>query len=225
MPVSNAHVACLLGLTFTTGIIDALSWIGLDGVFTANMTGNVLIIGMGIIGAGGSHWFAPLFALVVFMLGAAVAGRIQRHAAPGWGTRTSVLFGFVALVVIVLGVVTLFWQPHRFASSALVATGILGFVMGVQGAEAIRLAVPTIITVAVSSTVVRLGTSLFLPPDGGARVRQLLAIALLIAGALAGSLLQRASFGLALLCAGMLAAAIAAFGHTRLVTAPRPGRA
>ena len=52
----------LLALTFSTGMIDALSWLGLNGVFTANMTGNVLIIGMGAVGAGGAHWAPPLAA-------------------------------------------------------------------------------------------------------------------------------------------------------------------
>src|SRR5437764_11526225 len=33
-------IATLFGLTFVTGLIDALSFLGLGHVFTANMTGN-----------------------------------------------------------------------------------------------------------------------------------------------------------------------------------------
>jgi hypothetical protein len=38
----------MLALTFTTGIVDAVGYLGLDRVFTANMTGNVVILGMAL---------------------------------------------------------------------------------------------------------------------------------------------------------------------------------
>ena len=38
-------VAALLALTFATGMIDAVSFIALGQVFTANMTGNVALLG------------------------------------------------------------------------------------------------------------------------------------------------------------------------------------
>lgn len=46
-------VAALLVLTFTTGIVDAVSLLGLGPVFVANQTGNVLLLGFAIAGAGG----------------------------------------------------------------------------------------------------------------------------------------------------------------------------
>ena len=36
----------LLGMTATTGVVDAVSLLALDHVFTANMTGNVLFLGV-----------------------------------------------------------------------------------------------------------------------------------------------------------------------------------
>jgi uncharacterized membrane protein YoaK (UPF0700 family) len=38
----------LLLLTFTAGLIDAVSYLALGHVFTANMTGNVVFLGFGI---------------------------------------------------------------------------------------------------------------------------------------------------------------------------------
>lgn len=222
-------MAALLVLTFSTGIIDALSWLGLDGVFTANMTGNVLIIGMGAVGAGGAHWLPPLIALVIFLLGAAGVGRLQRHAAPGWGTRTTVIFTAVGVTVIVLGVITLIWPPHRFDASTFVVMGVLALAMGVQGAEAMRLAVPQLITVAVSSAVVGLGVSLFLGAgaDAGGRrdlLRRTLAIAALAAGAVVGSLLRPVAFGVGLLVAGIVAVAVPGIRSLRArATAARDG--
>ena len=34
----------MLALTFSTGIVDAVGYLGLDRVFTGNMTGNVVIL-------------------------------------------------------------------------------------------------------------------------------------------------------------------------------------
>ena len=43
----------LMVLTVTTGVIDAVSYVGLGHVFTANMTGNVVFIGFALAGAEG----------------------------------------------------------------------------------------------------------------------------------------------------------------------------
>jgi Protein of unknown function (DUF1275) len=49
----------LLVLTFTTGLVDAVSYLGLGHVFTANMTGNIVFLGFGIAGSGGLPVLAP----------------------------------------------------------------------------------------------------------------------------------------------------------------------
>lgn len=211
---SRSTLWLLLALTFSTGMIDALSWLGLNGVFTANMTGNVLIIGMGAVGAGGAHWAPPLAALVIFLLGAATAGRLQRDQPPGWSRRTTAIFAVVGAIVAALGAASLAWPPRHFDASAYLVMSALAFAMGAQGAEAMRLAVPQIITVAVSSAVVGLGISLFIAPHVHSRagrdlLRRTLAIVALIAGAVAGSLLLQLAFGLGLLAAGVVVIAAA----------------
>ena len=60
----------LLGLTFTTGLVDAVSYLGLGRVFTANMTGNIVFLGFGIAGSGGLPVLAPIVSLVAFLVGA-----------------------------------------------------------------------------------------------------------------------------------------------------------
>ena len=60
----------LLVLTFTTGLVDAVSYLGLGRVFTANMTGNIVFLGFGIAGSGGLPVVAPLISLGAFLLGA-----------------------------------------------------------------------------------------------------------------------------------------------------------
>src|SRR3954467_12690809 len=66
----------LLALTVVTGLVDAVSYLGLGRVFVANMTGNVVFLGFASGGAKGFAIAASLIAIVAFMLGAAIAGRL-----------------------------------------------------------------------------------------------------------------------------------------------------
>src|SRR5437867_11417926 len=65
----------LLGLTVVTGLVDAVSYLALGHVFTANMTGNVVFLGFAA--AGGRGLSAPRSgtAVVAFLIGAAIGGR------------------------------------------------------------------------------------------------------------------------------------------------------
>jgi uncharacterized membrane protein YoaK (UPF0700 family) len=66
--------ALLLLLTFGTGLIDAVSILGLGRVFVANMTGNVVFIGFALAGAPGFSLWGSVIALGGFLAGASVGG-------------------------------------------------------------------------------------------------------------------------------------------------------
>ena len=46
-------VRALIGLTVVTGLVDAISFLGLGHIFTANMTGNLVFLGFAAGGAPG----------------------------------------------------------------------------------------------------------------------------------------------------------------------------
>lgn len=69
-PAERLHAVLMIALTFTTGINDAVGYLGLDKVFTGNMTGNVVILGMGVAGGDGLPVLGPALALAGFMAGA-----------------------------------------------------------------------------------------------------------------------------------------------------------
>ena len=69
-------------LTVVSGFVDAVSYLGLGHVFTANMTGNVVLIGFAVAGAPGFSVSASLCALGAFLVGAVVGGRLARHVSP-----------------------------------------------------------------------------------------------------------------------------------------------
>src|SRR5215470_11254266 len=74
--------------TVTTGLIDALSYLALGHVFTANMTGNVVFLGFAVAGAPELSIARSLTALVAFLIGALIGGRIATHLSevskPSW---------------------------------------------------------------------------------------------------------------------------------------------
>ncbi|NAZ80988.1 DUF1275 domain-containing protein [Kineococcus sp. R8] len=223
----------MLVLTFSTGIVDAVGYLGLDRVFTANMTGNVVILGMALTGAEDLPVLGPVVALVGFMAGAAVGGRVLRRAATGWTTASTVLF---ALVGLVLG--GLAWAATGLGDqvpveegttappAALALTGVLGLVMGVQAATARRLAVKDVTTVVVTSTITGLAAdSRLAGGDGGGWRRRAGAVLLILAGAAVGAALLRWHVGAGLGLAGLVTVAAALVGHgTARVRTPRGDR-
>ena len=72
--VRHPLTRALLVLTFTTGLIDAVSYLALGRVFTANMTGNVVLLGFGIAGSDGLPVVAPIVSLAAFLIGARWGG-------------------------------------------------------------------------------------------------------------------------------------------------------
>lgn len=78
------HLGLMLALTFSTGVVDAVGYIDLDGVFTGNMTGNVLI-GLGAL-AGALTQFLGVWAGITLSatttLVVALWGHLHHRAAP-----------------------------------------------------------------------------------------------------------------------------------------------
>ena len=72
-------VVTLAALTVVSGFLDAVSYLGLGHVFTANMTGNVVLLGFAAAGAAGFSVAASLCALGVFLAGAVLGGALARR--------------------------------------------------------------------------------------------------------------------------------------------------
>ena len=204
----------MLALTFSTGVIDAVGFLGLDRVFTGNMTGNVVILGMALTGADGLPVVGPVIALVAFLLGAAIAGRAMRPVAAGWSARSTVLFSTVGLVILAAGITALVLD-HFPEPLKLTVTGALGLAMGVQAGAARHIGVKDVTTVVVTSTIVGLAyDSVFAARTGGHPwPRRVLAIALIGAGAAVGALLLQVHIGAGMITAAVITIAVAVLGH------------
>lgn len=211
---SRTHLTLMLCLTFSTGIIDALGYLGLDRVFTANMTGNVVILGMGLTGANDLPVLGPLLALAGFMLGAAVTGRSLRHLPRGWGGRSSIILLAVGVIAVGIGLSLLFVAdpPAEYLHAV---TGILGLIMGAQAATARKIGVADVTTVVITSTITGLAADSRIAGGTGHRnPRRIAAVLLMLAGAAAGAgLLMWLSLGAGLVVAGTIVVVCAVGGH------------
>lgn len=209
----DVHLWCMLALTFSTGIADAVGYLGLDKVFTGNMTGNVVILGMGAAGTTDLPVLGPLLALGSFMLGAVIGGRAMRGQAGGWTRRASHLIGVVG-VLFGAGAVVFAATPVRDGSGVAYGMTIgLAAAMGLQAAVARRIAVKDVTTVVVTSTITglaadsRLGAGLEQP-----WMRRSGAVLLIGAGAAVGALLLEVSPWLSVAVPAVLALIVAAVG-------------
>lgn len=210
------HLFLMLTLTFSTGVIDAVGYLGLDRVFTGNMTGNVVLLGMAVAGGTSLPILRPALALAFFMLGAAGAGRALRHAPEGWSHRTSRVLLILALglwSLVVLAAVAPVQGDETYGS---IVTSALGLLMGMQAATAKRLKVAEITTVVVTSTITGLASDSRLA--GGKSVfwvRRALAIVLILLGAVAGAGAVHVHLWLGLTISAVLASAVVLIGHWR----------
>ncbi|MEV4889796.1 YoaK family protein [Nonomuraea sp. NPDC055795] len=203
----------MLALTFATGVVDAVGYLRLDQVFAGNMTGNVVILGMAAIGGTGLPVLGPVVALVSFVIGAAVAGRVLRTAAPGWSGRCTGLLGGVGLVLAATALGLAVIGTGTPAARASMAAS-LALAMGVQAATARHLGVKDVTTVVVTSTLTGLAADSRLgAARGQGALRRVAAVALIIAGAVTGAALCQVHEGLAVAVAALVVLAATGLGH------------
>jgi uncharacterized membrane protein YoaK (UPF0700 family) len=182
--------ALLVGLTFTAGLVDAVSYLGLGQIFTANMTGNIVFLALAVGEGKLFLGIRSLGALIGFSLGAFAAGRMlgRRSARLVWPPRvTAVLAGELALYA-VFGIG--WWLTNGQPTSALLylLIGASSVGMGLQNAAARHLAVPgyttTVVTTALTGLMAEFAA---LGMSGPEPRRWMLALSSLFAGAALGA--------------------------------------
>lgn len=181
----------LLALTATTGLVDAVSVIGLGRVFTANMTGNVVFLGFALAGAPGFALWPSLVALACFLAGAAAGGRTTGTltALPP-RRRLGVASAVEGALLACAALVVLRYAGRAGAVSGGVRYGVIALtagVMGMRNAVVRRLAVPDLTTTVLTLTLAGLGADARRPGDAPRGwARKVASVAAMLAGAVAG---------------------------------------
>ncbi len=182
-------IVTLAGLTVVSGVLDAVSFLGLGHVFIANMTGNVVLIGFAAAGAPGFSFTASLCALGCFLGGAVMGGRLAQRVRPHRSlmllvmTVEAVLTATAAIVAGNVAAIGTGWP--RFTVIALLAVGV-----GQRNAAVRRLKVPDMSTTVLTTTLTGLASDSSLA--GGANPnasRRITSVVSQFGGALVGALL------------------------------------
>lgn len=182
----------LLALTFSTGTVDAVSYLGLGHVFTANMTGNVVLLAFGIAGAGHLPVLAPIVSMVTFALGVGAGGVLgrrlgQRHPAD-FAVALALEGAMLTAAAILVAVATI----HPGSAPADVTIALMATAMGIRNATVRRLAVPDLTTTVLTMTLTGLAAdSKLAGGTGKGTVRRSMAILSMLVGALCGALMLR----------------------------------
>ncbi|MFE0511796.1 YoaK family protein [Streptomyces sp. NPDC058964] len=177
----------LLVLTVVSGLIDAVSFLGLGRVFTANMTGNVVVLGFAAAGAAGFSVAHTVTSLFCFLAGATAGGRMavrfEGRSRRTWARTTLA----VEAVLVGASAVWALAAPGRNGTTyALIA--LTAFAMGLRNATVRKLGVPDLTTTVLTMTLTGLAADSPLVGSGrGRAVRRVCAVLAMLLGATLGA--------------------------------------
>ncbi len=144
----------VLMLTWAAGSVDAISYLALDHVFTANMTGNTVLLGLAL---GQGHGWAALRSIVAlagFALGAALGAMIVERG-PKRGDWPAAVTKAIFLEGVILGIFAVTWHLPGIARSGSVVYALIALsavAMGMQSAAIRHLNVPGVATTYITGT-------------------------------------------------------------------------
>lgn len=192
-PVSRRQtVIALLLLTFTTGLVDAVSVLVLGHVFVANMTGNVVFLGFWFVPHSGVDLTAAVVAFVGFVVGTIVGGRLARHLDSNVRMWLTTALGLEVVALAVLATVAGAGLVHYHDNSKLILIVGLAVVFGSQNATARQFGIQELSTTVLTSTIVGLGFDSRLAGGSGEGEKLRYGVVLtMLAGAAVGATLTR----------------------------------
>src|ERR1700757_2405811 len=181
----------LLGMTAATGLVDAVSYLSLGRVFTANMTGNIVLLAFATAHVSGLSIARSLTALLAFLVGAILGGRIMARASADSQIR-------FAAQAFLLEVAFLFVASfcgigyrgdlleHSFQPFALITLTALA--MGTRNAAIRKLAIPDLTTTVLTLTMTGIGADSSLANGNNPRLaRRVASVAAMFLGAALGA--------------------------------------
>lgn len=151
-PSSDPMVFLLLALSGVTGLVDAVSILGLGKVFTANMTGNVVFLGFALVGTPG---FVPdvfLLALGGFLAGSLLSGHLGRINAGRPLRRWLMQAALLEAGLLIAAGLYANGPDHGAGSHALAIIVMASVAMGLRNGTVRQLKVPDLTTTVLTLT-------------------------------------------------------------------------
>ena len=189
----------LLVLTAVSGIVDAVSFLGLGHIFTANMTGNVAFLAFAAVGAPGISVASSIISLAAFLSGAVLGGYFGRGVAGPFRRRWLLLCATceaALLVAAAIAGIAIDGNSIALVDRQYAVIVLTALAMGLRNATVQQLAVPGLTTTTVlTTTMTGLAGDFALAGGSDPHMRRRLgSIVSLFVGAAIGAVLLR--FGL-----------------------------
>jgi uncharacterized membrane protein YoaK (UPF0700 family) len=205
-----------LGMTAVTGLVDAVSYLSLGRVFTANMTGNIVLLAFATARVPGLSITRSLTALVSFLAGAVLGGRIMARAGADshfrFATR-AFLLEVVLLTAASLCAIGYTGNVVEPSVQPLALIALTALAMGCRNAAVRKLAIPDLTTTVLTLTLTGIAADSSLANGTNVRLaRRVGSVLAMFAGAAVGAVVIRYSIAAAL----VLAAAISALCNAAL---------
>src|SRR6266480_6698842 len=192
----------LLGMTAVTGLVDAVSFLSLGRVFTANMTGNIVFLAFATAHVSGLSIARSLTALLAFLVGAILGGRVMARANPD----SQIRFAAKAFLLEVSFLLAASFcgigyrsdlLEDSFQPFALIALTALA--MGTRNAAVRKLAIPDLTTTVLTLTITGIGAHSSIANGNNPRLaRRVESVVAMFLGAAMGAVIIHYSISAAL---------------------------
>jgi len=208
-PHESRLVGALLVQTVTTGLIDAVSYLALGHVFTANMTGNIVFLAFAIAGAPGLSIPRSAVSLGAFLAGAVAGGRLAARRATGPQHRwVATAFAVEAGLLFAAALAAAGTRALIFTAYGVIVLTALA--MGVRNATVRTIALPDLTTTVLTLTLTGLAAdSPFAGGNNPRAGRRGASVLSMFVGAAVGALLVRHSLVLPLVVSGVVSSSCA----------------
>ncbi len=219
-------MAALITMTVVTGFVDAVSYLGLGHVFTANMTGNVVLMAFALARERELSFLHSFVSLASFMMGAVLGGRLARSMKRSPRQRWLLYAGLIEAVMLFAAAFAALRfdvkmqspEPRLYVMILLTAVA-----MGLRTATVRALGIPDITTTVLTTTVTELAADSPLAGGSSPRTgRRIASVLAMFGGAACGTLMLHYGLTLPLVVGGActLAATIGYAMTASATTAP-----
>jgi uncharacterized membrane protein YoaK (UPF0700 family) len=204
----------LLGMTAVTGLVDAVSFLSLGRVFTANMTGNIVLLAFATAHVSGLSIARSLAALLAFLVGATLGGQVMARGPADSQIRFAAqAFLLEAAFLLAASFCGTGYRAdlldNSFQPFALIVLTALA--MGTRNAAIRKLAIPDLTTTVLTLTITGIGADASLAKGTNPRLgRRVGSVAAMFLGATLGAAVIDYSISVALWVAAAISAACSA---------------
>lgn len=147
----------LILMASVAGSIDVMSYYKFGNVFTANMTGNTILLGLSVGHGKLASSLHSLTALGGFFAGAIIGALIVQNTEKGWSHFITFTISIEAFIILVL--VFIWFSGEIIQNNYILYTSIAlsAIAMGIQSATIKHLNIPGVVTTFITGTITSIG--------------------------------------------------------------------